>query len=224
MFKRYAYAVLAVSAAVTFALGSCASGQQAKEPGNQPAASSAADFAGLAARGYDVDYDRLTTPKDAVEASELMVRGRVVDVIEGISFDGKSDQAGRANPYVTLVIEVDSALKGAVDPGTKVYTQLNKSSASDPAVLSKAGKGLAVVAVLDDISDWSPAPGVTVVRPVGIPATGPLYLAFPDGLWLQGATDQTMVGVHATPAELGEAWGSPQTLDQYWAALENAAR
>lgn len=227
MFKRYAYGMLAISAAALMALAGCAGEPRAAEPAGEQQAggASATEVASLAARGLEVDYDQLASPAAAATASESIVRGTLVDVTEGISYGGAAAaKAGRAAPYVTFVIEVDAALKGTTAAGGKVYAQVNKSSATDAAQLVKAGKGLAVVAVLDDISGWAPAPGVTVVRPAGVPANGPLYLAFPDGLWLQGSADRSMVGVHAAPAELSAAWGAPQTLDQYWAALEKAAR
>lgn len=225
MSKSYAYGILAVSAAVALALAGCSGGGQSQGPAGeqQTVASSASGLAGLATRGLDVDYDPLASPEAAAGASEMMVRGKLVDVTDGITHSGKAEQAGRGNPYATFVIDVDASLKGSLAKGTKVYVQVNKSSTSNPAELANLGKGLDVVAVLDDISGWSPAPGVTVVRPAGMPATGPLYLAFPDGLWLQGTADKAMVGVHAHAEELDKAWGAPQTLDQYWATLQKAA-
>lgn len=223
MFKQYASGMIAAAAAALFALSGCAGNQQTGQAQSQPSLS-ATDFVTAAARGLDVDYDRLASPAAAVSASELIVRGTVTDVTEGITFGGtNAAQVGRSAPYVTLVIDVDSTLNGPTVTASTVYAQLNTSSVAELPDLAQAGAGLQVVAVLDDISGWSPAPGVSVVRPAGVPATGPLYFAFPDGLWLQGSGDTTMIGVHAARAELAPAWGAPRTLDQYWATLRTAA-
>lgn len=223
MFKRYAPGMIAAAAAALLALSGCGGNPQSGQPQSQTIPSSATDLVAAAAHGLDLDYDKLASPAAAMSASELIVRGTVADITVGITYGGpNAAQAGRSAPYVTLVIEVDSALNGAAATGSRVYAQLNTSSAARPPDLARTGIGLRVVAVLDDISGWAPAPGVTVVRPAGVPATGPLYFAFPDGLWLQGSTDATMTSVHAERAELPAAWGTPQTLDQYWATLQAA--
>ncbi|MEH1130215.1 hypothetical protein [Micromonospora sp. CPCC 206061] len=226
MFKRYVIAMTAAAAAAFFALTGCA-GDRSATTGTaseaQADTASATQLASAAARGLELDYDKLASPAAAVAASELIVRGTLVGVTDGISYS-KAGQAGRSVPYVTLVIKVDSVLKGTAAAGSTVYAQLNISSSADAAQLAKAAQNLKVVAVLDDISGWTPAKGVTVVRPKGVAAGDPLYLAFPDGLWLQGAADKAMVGVHAERAEMSSAWGAPQTLDQFWAALGKAAK
>jgi len=217
--------VTAVSAAAMLAAAGCASGVAADQAGAQQGSqASATQLASLTAGGLHLDYDHLASPKAAVAASESIIRGTLVDVTDGLTLKGaNAAQAGRRTPYATFVIQVGTALKGAA-PNTKVYVQVNKASISNVRDLAKAGTGLEVVAVLDDISGWTPAAGVTVVRPAGVAATGPLFLAFPDGLWLQGGADRTMTGVHAEPAELTTAWGAPRTLSQYWTSLEKAAR
>jgi hypothetical protein len=228
MFKRYAIAMTAATAAAFLALTGCAGDRSATTEAAAPAAqaadtSSATQLAAAATRGLDLDYDKLASPAAALAASELIVRGTLVGVTDGISYS-KGGQAGRSAPYVTLVIKVDSALEGTAAAGSTVYAQLNAASSADVAQLAKAAQNLKVVAVLDDISGWAPAKGVSVVRPKGVAAGDPLYLAFPDGLWLQGVADKAMVGVHAETAEMSAAWGAPQTLDQYWAALQKAAK
>jgi len=233
MFKRYAIATLATSATALFALAGCAGSQPAggqSVSGHDGAkaqgdVSSATEFVAAASRGLQLDYDKQATPAAAVAASKLIVRGTLVDVTDGITFGGAgAAQAGRASSYGTAVIEVTAAAKGQAAPGSKVYAIFNKSTVTGAADLATTGRNLKVVAALADISNWSPAPGVTVVRPVGMPANGPLYLAFPDSLWLQGSADKTMVGVHAEPADIPAAWGTPKTLDQYWSMLEKAAK
>ena len=226
MFKRYLIGTLAASATAVFALAGCAGTPTTDESvSGNAAASSATGFASAATRGYDVDYDRLATPAAAVAASKLIVRGTLVDVTDGISFAGTgAAQVGRASSYATAVIEVAAAAKGEAAQGTKIHVLFNKSAVANTADLATSGKNLKVVAALGDISGWSPAPGVSVVRPAGMPARGPLYLAFPDGLWLQGGADKAMVGLHAHRADFAAAWGSPQTLDAYWATLVKAAK
>ena len=72
------------------------------------------------------------------------------------------------------------------------------------------------------ISRWTPAPGVTVVRPAMVPAGAALHAPYQDGLWLQGSADTTMRGLGVEPAELAPAWGNPRTVNEFTAALRRA--
>jgi hypothetical protein len=90
MFKRYAIAMTAATAAAFLALTGCAGDRSATTEAAAPAAqaadtSSATQLAAAATRGLDLDYDRLASPAAALAASELIVRGTLVGVTDGIS-------------------------------------------------------------------------------------------------------------------------------------------
>jgi hypothetical protein len=185
---------------------------------------SARDFVGLARHGIDIDYEPLASPADAVAKGDLIVEGTLVEIADGMTFGGANSEAAEgAGSYVTAVIEVRTVLDGTPVPGRRVYAMVPKSSVVGPRDLAPLGGGLRLVAVLDDIAGWAPAPGVTVLRPAAVPADAALYVPYSDGLWLQGTEDQQMVGLHAEPAELGPGWGQVRTLDGYVAALTAAA-
>jgi hypothetical protein len=186
---------------------------------------SAREFTALAGQGMELDYNPLVSPADALAKGDVVVQGKLVEVTDGITFGGTDKQVtGRSvGSYVTAVIEVDSAIKGNTATGTRVYAMLPMSTAVSAKDLAAVNKTPRVVAVLDDISDWTPAPGVQVVRPAAVPADVPMYIPYTDGLWLQGNSDQEMLGVHAEPNELASAWDQARTVDQYSSALRKAA-
>lgn len=209
-------AIATLLAAVTAT--ACSAGAQA------PSGDSAVGFAEAVGQGRDLDYDRLASPADAVAKGELIVRGTVVDVGAGVTFGGPgAAEAGRTISFATLVIRVDETIKGDVPAGGTVHALVSTGSRADAADLAGLNRRFAAVAVLDDISAWRPTPSTTVVRPDVMPADGPLYMAFPDGLWLQGRADTAMVGPYADVRDLPPQWGPVRTVDRYAAALRDAA-
>ena len=209
------HSVVAASAVVVLAAG-CGAGE----------GSSAAEFAGRAGQGVHLDYDPLATPADAVAQGELIVRGTLVDVTDGVTFRGApAEGADRsARTFATLVIEVDSVVKGGAAKGDRVYVLTYKSTAVSSRELADLNRRPKLVAVLDDITDWTPSAGTEVVRPSAMPAGATLYMAFPDGLWLQGSADREMHGITSEPDQLAPAWGRVRTVDQYAVAVEKAAK
>src|SRR5687768_3297634 len=83
--------------------------------------------------GSDVDYEPLASPRDAVEKADLIVRGSLAEITEGIAFANADPAvtARRANTYVTFVVEVGEVLAGdaaAVRDG-RVYVEVPRSPA-----------------------------------------------------------------------------------------------
>jgi hypothetical protein len=216
--KLVRYAVAAAAVAL-FATG-CAGGQSGAERSAQTG--SAGQFAAAASRGLHLDYTPLASPADAVAKGEVIVRGTLVEVREGITLKGAAAGRNASASYATAVIKVDEVIDGSAAAGGLLQVVLYKSSTVATADLAKLNRQPRVVAVLEDITTWTPAPGVRVVRPAGMPTSGPLLMAFPDGLWLQGSADAAMVGIHADRADLGAAWGGARTVDEYAAALRKA--
>ena len=56
-----------------------------------------------------------------------------------------------------------------------------------------------------------------------MPPDAPMYAPYTDGIWLQAAGDTEMHGLHADPHALAAAWGRPQTVSQFSAAVQRAA-
>ena len=88
----------------------------------------------------------------------------------------------------------------------RVYASVYKSGAAQIDQLAGANPQPRIVAVLDDISTWSPAPEGRVDRPAAIPAAVPLYAPYTDGALAAGPGDAAMSGLHAQPHELAAAW------------------
>jgi hypothetical protein len=180
-------------------------------------------FAALAADNVDVDYDELASPSQAVATSDLIVTGTISGVREGVglTFPDPVYTQRWANAYMTVVVTVDRLVSGREDliSGGTVYIEMMRNPAVSPDALAKASAGLRVVAVLTDLTDWKPAPNVTVARPDGLPTQAKLLAAYQDGFWFQGPGDQEMRGLGVEPGQLAPAWGAPKTVDQYAAAI-----
>jgi hypothetical protein len=196
--------------------------------GDSPAgkSSTVGEFVSLATSGVNVDYTPLASPRDAVSTADLIVEGTLTDVVDGIALTYPDPRytERRAGSYATLVVTVEKVISG--DPGKvrdgRVYVTVHKSRAAQIGRLAGANPHPRTVAVLDDITTWTPSSGVRVTRPGAIPSNAPLYAPYNDGLWLQGPDDTEMSGLHAHPDELAAAWGRARTVAQFSAAVERA--
>jgi hypothetical protein len=209
------------------ALAAAAAAFTAAGSGSVAASPSAAGFVSLATTGIHNDYTPLVSPKDAVDKADLIVEGTLTDVVDGIvlRYPDPRYTARHAGAYATLVISVTKVIDG--DPSLvsqgRIYLALAKSPVVTLPRLSAANPRSSVVAVLDDITAWTPGPGVTVERPRSIPAAAPLFTAYPEGLWLQGSTDTQVHGLGAHREDLAPAWGNPLHASDISAALQRAA-
>ncbi|MGC7094583.1 hypothetical protein ACPZ19_07970 [Amycolatopsis lurida] len=173
---------------------------------------------------YEADFDPLVSPKQALELSDLIVRGTVAEVHDGITTaypDAQRTQRGQGQ-YVTLQVAVTEVVSGpaaAVTDG-QVYVQVAKSPSTPTSAIAGANTKADAVLILEDISTWKPSPDATVNRPEKVPAAAPLFFAYPDGLWLQGGADAAMAG-NAEREHLAPAWGAPTTLNDLVGALRS---
>lgn len=208
-------------AAALLAAGGCAGGTTTNR-----ASSDVERFVALASSGVNIDYTPLSSPRDAIEKSDLVVEGTVSAVIDGVrlQYPDPLYTQRKAGSYATLVISVDRVLSGDASKvvGGRVYVEVHKSRTSTIGDLSGANPRPRTVAVLDDITTWKPSPEVTVTRPAGVPATAPLYAAFSDGIWLDDDENGPIHGLYASPDELAPAWGAPMTLNAVSAAIRSA--
>jgi hypothetical protein len=222
-----------MAAAVLAILASGCAGGTSSTSGNQAAPAEAqtgsvADFVSLASKDVHVDYTPLTSPADAVRRSDLIVKGTLVEVVDGITvqYDNQAMTQREAGSYATFVVKVDQVLAGrarGVADG-HVYVSVYKSSTVSPQQLAKLNPDAQTVLVLDDITAWTPQPNAKVVRPAAIPAGASLYAPFNDGLWLQGAQDKKMHGIGVESSELAAQWGAPNTIGQFADAISKAAK
>ena len=192
----------------------------------QGEAPSAKRLAALTSNGVHVDYTPLASPREAVAEGDLIVRGTLSDVVDGISikYADPLDTERDAGAYATYVLAVDEVLSGdaAKVRDRRVYVTVSKSRTTEIADLARANSKPRVVAVLDDISAWKPSPDATVTRPAAAPAGAPLYFAYTDGLWLQDESAAAMIGLQAEPSELSAAWNGPQTVADFAATIRAA--
>jgi hypothetical protein len=211
--------IIALAAAASF--GGCT--------GDSPPAKSSAvgTFVSLTAAGVNIDYTPLTSPQDAVAKADLIVEGTLTGVVDGIglTYPEPLYTERKANSYATFVITVERVISG--DPAKvlngRVYTTVHKTRAAQIDQLAGANPRPRIVAVLDDITNWTPARDVRVNRPAAVPSSAPLYAPYSDGIWLQGPGDAQMYGLHADPDELATPWGGPSTVSQFAAAIRGAA-
>ena len=127
------------------------------------------------ASGVNVDYTPLASPRDAVTNADLIVEGTLTDVTEGIglTFPDRRYTERKAGSYATFVVTVDRIVSGdaAKLRDKRVYLAVRKSRAAEIGELAGANPQPRIVAVLDDITDWTPAAGVRVTRPAACPPT-----------------------------------------------------
>jgi hypothetical protein len=214
---------IAAAAALAMFLGGCAgaaNSNRSADPDNVSKGSAAA-LAERAGAGLEVDYTPLASPADAVAKADLIVRGTLVKVTDGIQVGGAGRSVGQ---YATFVVKVDEVLAGKAQAGATLYVAVLRSTSASPAELNKLNSSSRVALVLDDITSWSPYRGAKVVRPAGVPADAPLYMPYTDGVWMQGAADKQMHGIGAHLTDLSAAWGSAQTVDQFSAKITAAAK
>jgi hypothetical protein len=191
-----------------------------------PEGSSAEAFAARLGSDYHADYDPLASPRQALDLSDLIVRGTVEEVFDGISttYPDKQSTERAEGSYVTFRVSVAEVLSGPADAvkDNTVYVQVSKSRTTSTGDLAKANPKARAVLILDDITGWKPAPNATVNRPDRIPDGVPLYFAFTDGLWMQGANDNAMASSAAHREDFAPAWGEPNTLDDLVTAIKTA--
>ncbi|QFU89159.1 hypothetical protein [Amycolatopsis sp. YIM 10] len=189
-------------------------------------ASSAQPLLAQLSRDYEADFDPLVSPKQALELGDLIVRGTVAEVHDGITTaypDAQRTQRGQGQ-YVTLQVAVTEVVSGpaAAVTGGQVYVQVAKSPSTPTSAIAGANTKADAVLILEDISTWKPSPDATVNRPEKVPAAAPLFFAYPDGLWLQGSADAAMAGSATEREHLAPAWGAPTTLNDLVGALRSA--
>lgn len=211
--------------AVAALRGACAGGSSSVDPADP--VNSVDSFVSLATDGIDVDFDALASPADAVGKAHLIVEGNLVDVVDGISvrFADPAYTARRAKSYATLVVAVDSVISG--DPtkvhSGRVYLVVLKSTGVSAQQLSVANPRPHIVAVLHNVTTWTPSKDSQVIRPAAVPSGAPLYAPYTDGMWMQGSGDITMRGFYVDPKHLAAPWGRPDTVDKFVDALRRAA-
>jgi hypothetical protein len=217
-----ALSALLLAAAVTTGAAGCGGG-----PAATTTPASVARLVELTTAGIGIDYDPLASPRAAVTTADLVVQGTLEDVADGIrlTYPDPAYTKRRANEYATFVLSVDRVIAGdgAKVRAGRVYVTVHKRRAAQIGELDASNPHPRVVAVLDETTNWRPAPEVQVGRPAAVPAGAPLFEAYADGLWLQAPGEPAMRGLYASPDELRPAWGKPATVDQVSAALRQAA-
>lgn len=221
---RIAHVAVIAAAASMFAAG-CGSTAQPAASSAQGTGSAAA-LAATLSKGYDADYDQLASPRQAIERSDLIVRGTVTEVFDGVSVDYPDEQrtARGRGTFVTLRVSVAEVISGALPPAGdgSVFVQVRKSPIVSTADVAAASANSPTVAILENITQWTPSEGSSLARPARMPATAPIFFAYLDGLWLQDAADDAMTGVGADRDELGAEWENPRTLDDLAAKIKSA--
>jgi hypothetical protein len=211
--------LIAAGAAVV-GLAGCGTGPAAQDDGNR---GSVDPFVATATRGLQTNFDPLTSPGDAIRKGDLVVEGRLAEVLPGIRFESPDPAFAEAQgaSYMTLVIDVTTVIDG--NAGGRVHVVAPKSPVATIEQLSALNTRPSVVAVLDDVTSWKPAANVRVVRPATVPADAALYAPYTDGLWLQGEGDAEMHALGARREGLARPWGEPKRVEDLSLALRRAS-
>src|ERR1044071_4646218 len=82
-----------------------------------PEGGSAEAFAARLGSDYHADYDPLASPRQALDLSDLIVRGTVEEVFDGISttYPDKQNTERAQGSHVTFRVSVDEILSGPAD-------------------------------------------------------------------------------------------------------------
>jgi hypothetical protein len=213
--------VAVIAAAASMLVAGCGSAAS-----DAPTGGSVESFAAKLRQDYDADYEPLATPRQAVEQSDLIVRGTVEEVFDGIAItypDAGESKRGQGR-YVTLRVSVADVVSGAGDSvrDGQVFVQVPKSRSVPTKDIAAANPKADAVLILEDITNWTPVPGATVARPAEQPAKTPIFFAFSDGLWLQDSQTEAPVGTIAEVDQLGPAWQTPGSLDELVQVIESA--
>jgi hypothetical protein len=215
-------ACLAIAAVAALSTAACARTESSVD------SQSVDSFVNAVTTNVDYDYEPLASPAAAVAKADLIIEGTLTEVNAGIafSFPNQAETARWASRYLTLVITVDQVVSG--DPtqvrNGKVFVAVLKNNTTNVGQLPLPTPRPKVVAVLANYTTWTPAPGVQVIRPATLPASALLFAPYTDGIWLQGTGDATMRGFGADRADLPAAWGQPNTVAAFVAALRQAAQ
>jgi hypothetical protein len=187
---------------------------------------SAAPLSRLLTRDMHVDFTPLASPRDAVAKADLVVRGRLAAITDGVTAvyaDPLLTQRA-AGSYLTFVVDVAEVLSGdagRVSEG-RVYLRVRRS----PAVTLEAVRALntnpEVLLVLADVTSDVPHPSARYVRPASVPDGASLFAAYTDGVWLQDDGDAVMHGLGAHLDELSPAWQGVTTIAAFADAIRAA--
>lgn len=188
---------------------------------------SASDFVEEMRTGVSADYEPMGPPEEALAQTELVVRGSVVEVSDGmeVEYPDAAVNARSGGGYATFHVRVGDVLAGNASLVTDnhVYVQVIKSADVSSGDLASANPGPSAVVFLRDLSGWSPLEEATVARPEAMPDDAVLFFASLDGFWIQTEQDDEMVGLHADRQRLDPTWGAPRTLDDMAAVVAKCA-
>ncbi len=202
-------------------------------------------FVAVARRDLGLDYEPLRDAVDATKRADVIVRGTVVDLVDGPVYRfpekpplpgaGASQEDLLGNDealasyetadiwFTTTVlwVEVGEVLRGdGIEAGDRIPVHVLRSPSvpfSEVADTRFRADGLFI---MTDKTRWQPFDGVVIEWPESLP-DHPLLMPFPDGLWLDGGDE--LVAIHAEPDELRTRWGLDTVgLDALVAALREA--
>lgn len=183
-----------------FALAGCAAAAPAPaDVTTQPAVADRGEFAHLLQTGVSYDFEPTDSPADAVRHADVVVVGRVKQIVEG-----RTLAYGRSNQQANMVVQVQKTLKGSV--GDTVYVEVSQPSGVSIDMLEAELPNGRVILFLDDRTDVE-ASGEESGRPAGSSVYTPLV----DGFVIESGTGWTSGLVDRD--SLKAAWSKLATID-----------
>ena len=168
--------------------------------------------------GIGFDYEPLASPSDALARGDLIIVGAVVDIQPGLEFSFEGRELGR---NVTLVIKTERVVSGP-ETGDTAYIQMPVSGSASVDELKASNPGSRIVAVLEDLTSFTPLEGASAKLPEGAAADATLYTPWIDGLWFESESG-AIEGVFADREFIPPAWGTITTIDDYVGKLDTEA-
>jgi hypothetical protein len=164
-------------------------------------------FARLLQTGVSYDYEPFASPIEQRDASDLVVVGRVADVVLG-----RTLPYGRPKPNANLVVTVEETIRGSSPGSQTVYVEVRLPSGMPIADLRAAAPDARVLLFLVDTTHVVAVGGET-----GRPAGARIFTPFVQGVIIEAA-DGWVSGL-VELSEMGPRWRERSSFDGFVKAL-----
>lgn len=209
--------ILAVS---ILALASCSQDTSKADhhAGTSPQSSSHDEdaFAHLLQTVTSFDFEPFKSPRDLLDAADIVVRGHVTSVADGRS---EGDPKGAPSHFVVVGLTPDEMFKtDAGRTGKLVYFEVERPDNFSASTYQEAlpkGSSILLFGFNHDKGTYQPVQDNYAGREVG----STIYAPSPQGLF-QLTTDQSLVPAMVTTDDLGTAWADTLNMADMRRALD----
>jgi len=189
--------------------------------GSSGATTSTVAFVAELQRAQSVDYTPLESADHAVSRADLIIRGRIEDVRDGLRIASPRGGGRIFAEMATLEVRIEEVISGSVARGAPLRVQV-RIAGSSVTGLRRLLPDTDVILILDDITKWRPfgEEATSIEYPAGVDADDTLFMPYTDGIWFDG--DGALRG-GLDQVTLADGWGSPRTINELEDTLRAAA-